>query len=136
MTLYPETQARAHTKPDAVVGRARQPTFANCPHQPYIRAMVTAKKYYVGDPTPTARMRRILTRRNISSRMSLRDITASGGESGIKEDRDGHVLAIKYALVATCRTNRSSSMSLSCHGQPKIERKKDVSSLGRGWVCG
>lgn len=92
MILYPETQARAHTKPDAVVGRARQPTFANCPHQPYIRAMVTAKKYYVGDPTPTARMRRILTRRNISFRMSLGDMIASGGESGIKEDRDGHVL--------------------------------------------
>jgi cytochrome P450 len=40
MLAYPETQARAHAELDAVVGRARPPTFADFPHLPYIRAMV------------------------------------------------------------------------------------------------
>ena len=40
MLVYPETQARAHAELDAVVGRARLPTFADYPHLPYIRAMV------------------------------------------------------------------------------------------------
>jgi cytochrome P450 len=40
MVAYPETQARAHAELDAVVGRARLPTFADYPHLPYIRAMV------------------------------------------------------------------------------------------------
>jgi cytochrome P450 len=40
MLAYPETQARAHEELDAVVGRARLPTFADYPHLPYIRAMV------------------------------------------------------------------------------------------------
>ncbi|KAF8463377.1 cytochrome P450 [Russula ochroleuca] len=37
---YPETQARAQAEIDAVVGRARLPTFADYPHLPYVRAMV------------------------------------------------------------------------------------------------
>ena len=40
MLAYPETQARAHAELDAVVGRARLPTFADYPHLPYIRALV------------------------------------------------------------------------------------------------
>ena len=40
MVAYPETQARAHAELDAVVGRARLPTFADYPNLPYIRAMV------------------------------------------------------------------------------------------------
>jgi cytochrome P450 len=40
MIAYPETQARAHAELDAVVGRARLPTFADYPNLPYIRAMV------------------------------------------------------------------------------------------------
>ncbi|KAI0002868.1 cytochrome P450 [Russula compacta] len=40
MLTYPETQARAHAELDAVVGRSRLPTFSDCPHLPYIRAMV------------------------------------------------------------------------------------------------
>ncbi|KAI9451530.1 cytochrome P450 [Russula earlei] len=40
MLAYPETQARAHAELDAVVGRARLPTFSDYPHLPYIRAMV------------------------------------------------------------------------------------------------
>ncbi|KAH9983999.1 cytochrome P450 [Russula vinacea] len=40
MLAYPETQARAHAELDAIVGRARLPTFADFPHLPYIRAMV------------------------------------------------------------------------------------------------
>jgi cytochrome P450 len=40
MLAYPETQARAQAEIDAVVGRARLPTFADFPHLPYIRAMV------------------------------------------------------------------------------------------------
>ena len=40
MLAYPETQARAHAELDAVVGRARPPTFADLKHLPYIRAMV------------------------------------------------------------------------------------------------
>jgi len=40
MLAYPETQARAQAELDAVVGRARLPTFADYPHLPYIRAMV------------------------------------------------------------------------------------------------
>jgi len=37
---YPETQARAQAELDAVVGRARLPTFADYSSLPYIRAMV------------------------------------------------------------------------------------------------
>lgn len=40
MALYPETQARAQSELDTVVGRARLPTFADYDHLPYIRAMV------------------------------------------------------------------------------------------------
>ena len=40
MLAYPETQARAQAELDAVVGRARLPTFADYPHLPYIRAML------------------------------------------------------------------------------------------------
>jgi len=40
MLAYPETQARAQSELDKVVGRARLPTFADYPHLPYIRAMV------------------------------------------------------------------------------------------------
>jgi cytochrome P450 len=40
MLAYPETQARAHAELDAVVGRARPPTFADRPHLPYVHAMV------------------------------------------------------------------------------------------------
>jgi cytochrome P450 len=40
MVAYPETQARAQAELDAVVGRARLPTFADYPHLPYTRAMV------------------------------------------------------------------------------------------------
>jgi cytochrome P450 len=40
MLAYPETQSRAQAELDAVVGRARPPTFADYPHLPYIRAMV------------------------------------------------------------------------------------------------
>ena len=40
MVAYPETQARAQAELDAVVGRARLPTFADYPHLPYIRAIV------------------------------------------------------------------------------------------------
>ena len=40
MLAYPETQARAQAELDAVVGRARLPTFADYHNLPYIRAMV------------------------------------------------------------------------------------------------
>jgi cytochrome P450 len=40
MLAYPETQARAQAELDAVVGRARPPSFADYPYLPYIRAMV------------------------------------------------------------------------------------------------
>ena len=40
MLAYPETQARAHAELDAIVGRARLPTFADYPQLPYLRAMV------------------------------------------------------------------------------------------------
>ncbi|KAH9963307.1 cytochrome P450 [Russula dissimulans] len=40
MLVYPETQARAQSELDKIVGRARLPTFADYPHLPYIRAMV------------------------------------------------------------------------------------------------
>src|SRR3984957_17212101 len=40
MGAYPETQARAQAELDAVVGRARLPTFADYPYLPYVRAMV------------------------------------------------------------------------------------------------
>ena len=40
MLAYPETQARAQAEIDAVVGRARLPTFTDYPHLPYVRAMV------------------------------------------------------------------------------------------------
>ena len=40
MLAYPESQARAQAELDAVVGRARLPTFADYSHLPYIRAIV------------------------------------------------------------------------------------------------
>lgn len=40
MLAYPETQSRAQAEIDAIVGRARPPSFADYPHLPYIRAMV------------------------------------------------------------------------------------------------
>jgi cytochrome P450 len=40
MLAYPDTQTRAQAELDAVVGRARLPTFADYPRLPYIRAMV------------------------------------------------------------------------------------------------
>jgi cytochrome P450 len=40
VVAYPETQAHAQAELDAVVGRARLPTFADYPHLPYVRAMV------------------------------------------------------------------------------------------------
>jgi cytochrome P450 len=40
MGAYPETQARAQAELDAVVGRARLPTFADYSYLPYVRAMV------------------------------------------------------------------------------------------------
>ena len=40
MLVYPDAQKQAQEELDAVVGRARVPTFADMPHLPYIRAMV------------------------------------------------------------------------------------------------
>jgi len=40
MLAYPETQARAQAELDAVVGRSRPPTFADCSSLPYISAIV------------------------------------------------------------------------------------------------
>ncbi|KZV62558.1 cytochrome P450 [Peniophora sp. CONT] len=40
MLLYPDVQKQAQDELDAVVGRARVPTFADMPHLPYICAMV------------------------------------------------------------------------------------------------
>ena len=40
MLAYPEVQRRAQAELDAVVGRARTPTFADFQHLPYIRAVV------------------------------------------------------------------------------------------------
>ncbi|PBK94399.1 cytochrome P450 [Armillaria gallica] len=40
MIVYPETEKRAQTEIDAVVGRDRLPSFADYEHLPYIRAMV------------------------------------------------------------------------------------------------
>ena len=40
MVTYPEVQRRAQAELDAVVGRARTPTFADLQYLPYIRAMV------------------------------------------------------------------------------------------------
>jgi cytochrome P450 len=40
MLVYPETQSRAQAELDAVVGRARLPTFADYQLLPYTRAMV------------------------------------------------------------------------------------------------
>ena len=40
MLAHPETQERAQRELDAIVGRARVPTFADMPHLPYICAMV------------------------------------------------------------------------------------------------
>ena len=51
MLAYPETQARAQAELDAVVGRARLPTFADYPHLLYIRAMVKeALRWRPADP--------------------------------------------------------------------------------------
>ena len=40
MLAYPETQSRAQAELDAVVGRARPPSFADYSNLPYIRSMV------------------------------------------------------------------------------------------------
>lgn len=40
MLAYPEYQVQAQREMDAVVGRARVPTYADMPHLPYICAMV------------------------------------------------------------------------------------------------
>ena len=39
MVAFPEVQFRAQAELDAVVGRARLPTFADAPHLPYVRAI-------------------------------------------------------------------------------------------------
>jgi cytochrome P450 len=40
MVTFPEVQRRAQAELDAVVGRARLPTFADAPRLPYVRAIV------------------------------------------------------------------------------------------------
>jgi cytochrome P450 len=40
MVAYPHAQRRAQAELDAVVGRARLPTFADAPYLPYVRAIV------------------------------------------------------------------------------------------------
>ena len=40
MVTFPEVQRRAHAELDAVVGRARLPTFADAPRLPYVRAII------------------------------------------------------------------------------------------------
>jgi cytochrome P450 len=40
MVAFPEVQRRAQAELDAVVGRARPPTFADATHLPYVRAIV------------------------------------------------------------------------------------------------
>ena len=40
MVAFPEVQRRAQAELDAVVGRARPPTFADAPHLPYVRAII------------------------------------------------------------------------------------------------
>ena len=40
MLAFPEVQSRAQAELDAVVGRARLPTFADAPRLPYVRAVI------------------------------------------------------------------------------------------------
>jgi cytochrome P450 len=40
MVAFPEVQRRAQAELDAVVGRARLPTFADAPQLPYVRAII------------------------------------------------------------------------------------------------
>ena len=40
MVAFPEVQRRAQAELDAVVGRARLPTFADAPRLPYVRAII------------------------------------------------------------------------------------------------
>jgi cytochrome P450 len=40
MVAFPEAQRKAQSELDAVVGRARLPTFADAPHLPYVSAIV------------------------------------------------------------------------------------------------
>jgi cytochrome P450 len=40
MVAFPEVQRRAQAELDAVVGRARLPTFADAPRLPYVRAVI------------------------------------------------------------------------------------------------
>ena len=40
MVVFPEVQHRAQAEIDAVVGRARPPTFADAPQLPYVRAII------------------------------------------------------------------------------------------------
>ena len=40
MVAFPDVQSRAQAELDAVVGRARLPTFADTPHLPYVRAII------------------------------------------------------------------------------------------------
>ena len=40
MVAFPEAQRRAQAELDAVVGRARLPTYADAPRLPYVRAII------------------------------------------------------------------------------------------------
>ena len=51
MVLYPEVQARAQAKIDAVVGSARLPTYDDRPSLPYIEALIHELFRWHG-PTP------------------------------------------------------------------------------------
>jgi len=41
MVLFPNVQKKAQAEIDAVIGSGRLPTFADQPHLPYVRAVVT-----------------------------------------------------------------------------------------------
>ena len=131
MLVYPETQARAHAKLDAVVGRARLPAFADYPHLPYIRAVVkevlrwrpivplgmphrsTEDDWYEGMFIPKGTIR-------IANAWRMnRDPEVSGAEN------DGQVsYGAGYASVATWPTTRFSSTSLSCYEHPRSSVRK------------
>ena len=53
MLAYPDVQKRAQIELDAVVGRARVPTFADMPRLPYVCAMVKEVVRW-RPPTPIA----------------------------------------------------------------------------------
>ena len=48
MVAFPEVQRRAQGELDAVLGRARFPTYTDAPRLPYVRA--TSEKLFAGDP--------------------------------------------------------------------------------------